>query len=92
MLSTFPFSFRYEKIQQARIVDDTIEYLTAPEYHGNPAEPEKGSLVFAIPGWQVLDTARSAGFNRAEMVFLSSTVKGITGAEIAGIMAMRCYR
>jgi len=92
MLSTFPFSFRYENIAQARIANGNIEYLTEPEYHGNPAEPEKGSLVFAIPGWQILKAARDAGFARTEMVFLSSIEKGITGAEIAGILVMRCYK
>lgn len=92
MLSTFPFSFRYENIVRARMAEGGIEHLTEPEYHGNPAEPEKGSLVFAIPGWQVLEAARSAGFGRAEMVFLSSIEKGITGAEIAGILILRCYK
>ncbi len=92
MLSTFPFSFRRESIVKARLVGRQIEHLTDPEFHGNPAEPDKGSLVFAIPGWDILDVARTAGFAAAEMVFLSSVERGITGAEIAGIFVLRCYR
>ena len=92
MLSTFPFAYRYENIVKARLVDGVVEHLMEPEYHGNPAEPEKGSLVFEIPGWQILDTARDAGFSRSEMIFLSSLEKGITGAEIAGILVFRCHR
>ena len=92
MLSTFPFSFRYDGIVKARLVNGSIEYLMDPEYHGNPAEPEKGSLVFEIPGWQILERATAAGFARSEMTFLSSLDKGITGAGIAGIHVLRCYR
>jgi len=92
MLSTFPFSFRQESETKARLVSGQIEYLTEPEYHGNPAEPEKGSLVFQIPGWDILDAAHAAGFAPAEMVFLSSFERAITGAEIAGVFVMRCYK
>ena len=92
MLSTFPFSYRYESVIKARLVNGKIEHLTEPEYHGNPAEPENGSLVFEIPGWGVLDIARDSGFAQAEMVLVSSIEKGITGAEFAGILVMRGYR
>lgn len=92
MLSTFPFSYQQESVTKARLVGGAIEYLTEPEYHGNPAEPEKGSLVFQIPGWNILDAARAAGFVRAEMVFVSSFERAITGAEIAGVFVMRCYK
>jgi SAM-dependent methyltransferase len=92
MLSTFPFSFRYESIVKAALVNGVVEYFTEPEYHGNPAEPEKGSLVFEIPGWQILDSARAAGFAVSHMVFMSSHRKAITGAEIAGIFVLRGYK
>jgi SAM-dependent methyltransferase len=92
MLSTFPFSFRAESVIKARQIGGQIEYLAEPEYHGNPAEPEKGSLVYQIPGWDILSVARAAGFARAEMVFVSSFKRAITGAEIAGIFVMRAYK
>lgn len=93
MLSTFPFCFEYENIEKARIVEGVIEYLVDPaEYHGNPTEPGKGSLVFVIPGWKILEMAQAAGFSRSEMTFTSSVEKGITGAGIAGILVLRCYR
>lgn len=92
MLSTFPFTFRQEGHVKARMNNGEVEYLTEPEYHGNPAEPEKGSLVFEIPGWNILDTARASGFARAEIVCVSSFEKAIIGAETAVIMVMRCYK
>jgi SAM-dependent methyltransferase len=92
MLSTFPFSHKYENIVKARLVGDQVEFLMEPEYHGNPAEPNKGSLVFEIPGWKIVDMADAAGFSVSEMVFMSSIEKGITGAEIAGIFILRCYK
>lgn len=92
VLSTFPFCFRQETVTKARIVNGKIEYLTEPEYHENPAEPEKGSLVFQIPGWDILDTARNVGFRRVEMVFISSLERGITATDVAGVLVLRCYK
>jgi len=92
MLSTFPFTFYYESEVRARLVDGRIEHLMEPEYHGNPAEPASGSLVFEIPGWNILDTAKDAGFVRAELVFVSGMKRAITAAEVGGIFVLRCYR
>jgi SAM-dependent methyltransferase len=92
ILSTFPFSFTQETLIRAKMVDGKIEYLTEPEYHGNPMEPEEGSLVFQIPGWDILDTARNVGFRRAEMVFISSLQRGITASDVAGVLVFRCYK
>ena len=92
MLSTFPFTFYYESEVRARLVDGRIEHLLEPEYHGNPAEPASGSLVFEIPGWNILGTAKDAGFARAELVFVSGMKRAITGAEVGGIFVLRCYR
>src|SRR6266550_2340817 len=89
MLSTFPFTFQYESEIRARLVEGRIEHLMEPDYHGNPAEPEAGSLVFENPGWNILDTAREAGFAKAEMVLVSGMRRGITGAEIAGVFVLR---
>lgn len=92
MLSTFPFSWNtYESVVKARLVGGSVEYLTDPEYHGNPVDPEGGSLVFTIPGWDILDMCRAAGFRKAEMVFLSSARRGITAADIAGVNVLRAY-
>jgi SAM-dependent methyltransferase len=92
MLSTFPFTFHYESDIRARLVDGRIEHLMEPEYHGNPAEPEAGSLVFEVPGWNIFDRTSEVGFSRAEMVFVSGMRRAITGAEIGGIFVYRCYK
>jgi 2-polyprenyl-3-methyl-5-hydroxy-6-metoxy-1,4-benzoquinol methylase len=92
MLSTFPFTFVYDSVVRARLADGQIEHLEEPEYHGNPAEPETRSLVFEIPGWNILDRARQAGFSRAEMVFVSGKEQAITASEIAGVFVLRCYK
>jgi hypothetical protein len=75
-------------VEKARLEDGLIIYLTEPEYHGNPTDPDKGSLVFTIPGWNILSQCESAGFSRATMVFKSSRHLGIVGAEIAGIFVL----
>jgi hypothetical protein len=60
-----------------------------PEYHGNPLDPQ-GSLVFSIPGWDILDAARASGFAVAEMVAMSSRRYGIVAKT--PILVMRATR
>ena len=92
MLSTFPFTGRERGVVKARLTGNRIEYLTEPEYHGNPVDPAGGSLVFEIFGWDVLDRARDVGFSTVEMVFSGGPRRGITAVEVSGILVLRCDR
>lgn len=76
-LATFPFRIVDEDTQiKARIEDGVVRHLMEPEYHGNPVDP-RGSLVFQIPGWDILSLARQSGFSSAEMVMVSSRQTGV---------------
>jgi SAM-dependent methyltransferase len=94
LLASFPFALFHEATTiKARLAAGTIEYVAVPEYHGNPMDTAKGSLVFQIPGWDVLKAARSAGFADAYMLFWSSFARGFTsGAELAGVLMMVAKR
>jgi SAM-dependent methyltransferase len=89
MIATFPFTFLQETQVKARFEAGGIVHLMEPEYHGNPIDPEAGSLVFQVPGWDILDLCRAAGFRRAEMIFISSAARGIVGARFAGGLVLR---
>jgi len=86
LISTFPFLYRRESgLVKARLVDGALQFLMDPEYHGNPMRPDEGSLVFELPGWNILHRARSSGFADSYMAFISSDGNGILGAEINGV-------
>ncbi len=88
LIATFPFSYVHEQSHhKARLTKDGIEYLTDPEYHGNPMS-DKGSLVFSIPGWDILETSKAAGFSDRAIKFVSSTSRGSMGAEVAGVFIL----
>lgn len=60
---TTPF---YPNLTQNRIIarvdaSGNLHYEGAPIYHYNPIDP-KGSLVFTLFGWELLDDIRMAGF------------------------------
>jgi glycosyltransferase involved in cell wall biosynthesis/SAM-dependent methyltransferase len=68
LLFTAPFAFDHEKkVIRAELTNDGVRHLMAPEYHGNPVNPE-GSLCFRYFGWDVLDDLRSAGFKDVEVL------------------------
>lgn len=95
VIGTFPFDMEADAtaIRAWLEADGSVTHLAEPEYHGNPVDPEGGSLVFQVPGWDVLARARAAGFADARMVLLSNHAAGITGwPELAGIMVFEALR
>ncbi len=93
MISTFPFAYMSDQSDvRAYISNGKIVHLKAEEYHGNPVDPSSGSLVFSVPGWDVIDRCKAAGFSSASILFSSSKEAGITGAEVAGIFVLRAVR
>jgi SAM-dependent methyltransferase len=81
LLATFPFLFdRAVGVRFASLVDGKVVHHFGPIYHGNPMDKEGGSLVFEIPGWDIIDRARQAGFSRAHMRFVCDQDKGIVAS------------
>lgn len=80
-LATFPFMFdRAVGVRFASLVDGKVLHHFEPIYHGNPMDKEGGSLVFEIPGWDIIDRACLAGFEHAHMRFVCDQDKGIVAS------------
>lgn len=76
-IGTHPFCFMQDTGDvRSKLVDGQVVHLKKPEYHGNPVDPDGGSLVFETPGWDILQRARAAGFSEASMRFVASESKG----------------
>lgn len=91
-LATFPFLDGTNTTQVKAVLEHgRVRHLATPEYHGNPVDPA-GSLVFQLPGWDIVQRARAAGFREASMVFWSSRRSAFTGAEIAGVFVFDARR
>jgi len=78
-LGTFPFLFGREVGSKRALVENgaVVHLEQPPIYHGNPMDPEGGSLVFEVPAWDIIQRARVAGFADAAMLFWMSTPKGV---------------
>jgi hypothetical protein len=84
-IGTAPFAMgQQDSILKAKIEDGQVVHLMEPEYHGNPVD-ERGSLVFEIPGWDILDRALAAGFSNAHMKFVMSTRHACLSGDAGGI-------
>lgn len=92
MLSTHPFTWSARTTKKATISNGEITYFTEPEYHGNPLIPHEGSLVFNIPGWDILDVCNSIGFKKSEMVIIASETLGILSSSPPFINVLRTYK
>ena len=95
LLATVPFAYgRYEHVIKARWRGEGVEpeLLGEAEWHGDPVHPQRGSLVYQIPGWELLDQLRAAGFRDAALHAVSSTTYGVLGQELPIVFVLVAKR
>jgi SAM-dependent methyltransferase len=93
MVASFPFLVGSATTDVRAVIEDgAVRHLAPAEYHGNPVDPQGGSLVFQVPGWDIIDRCLKAGFTDASMQFWSSHEYGLVAADIAGILLLDARR
>lgn len=95
LVASCPLAFgQYESIVKARRDPDTgtIDFLSEPDYHGDPVRPEQGAVVFQIPGWDLLDQLKHAGFSDAAFHLVCSWKHGVLGHDIPGVLVLEGLR
>lgn len=91
-IGTCPFAYMdQESTVRAKISNGHIQHLLEPEYHGNPMS-ENGSLVFEIPGWNILERLRGIGYRQAFMRFIASQKYGCLSGQVNGIFVLCCQK
>jgi SAM-dependent methyltransferase len=90
LLSTFPFFHnRRDSLIKASLNGlGDVEYVMEAEYHGNPMDSNRGSLVFQIPGWDILNIVQDAGFKHSGFLLMTSKKAGFTSRDYPGIMVL----
>jgi SAM-dependent methyltransferase len=66
--------------------------LGKAELHGDPVRPGTGSLVYRIPGWDLLDQLREAGFRKAMIHHVAAWKHGILGSDLPGVLVIEALR
>lgn len=68
------------------------ELLGDAEVHGDPVRPDTGSLVYRIPGWDVLSQLRAAGFREAVIHHEAAWKHGVLGSDLPGVLVIDAVR
>ena len=90
LIATFPFRYGEQSTEvRAQMKNGEITHLLLPEYHDEAVEHDEKKLVFFVPGWDILDAARDAGFSSAEIIAINSRTHAVLGAEIATVFVFR---
>ena len=95
LVATCPLAFgQVDGIAKVRHNPHTgeAEHLTEAEFHGDPVRPQAGSLVYRIPGWDVLDHLRDGGFHDAAIHHIASWKHGVLGADLPGVLVIEAVR
>lgn len=92
-VGTLPFYYLSEKSERRAILrNGEVVHLLEPEYHGDPMNNKGGALVFEIPGWDILERAKAAGFSRAFMRHRISATYGVVCENIGGVFTFCCQK
>lgn len=95
LLATFPMAFgQYASIDKTRCNSTTreVELVAEADFHGDPLPPQEGALVLRIPGWEVLEQARAAGFSKAVIHGIASWKYGVLGGDLACVLVLEAQR
>jgi SAM-dependent methyltransferase len=95
LVATCPLAFgQAESIVKAVADPETGEpqLLTDVELHGDPIRPQLGSLVYRIPGWELLSQLQQAGFSQARMHHIASWKHGVLGSDLPGVLVIEAER
>lgn len=92
-IGTVPFLFFAVHGQRRAMLTDQgdLIHLLEPEYHGDPMN-DGGALVFELPGWDIIERARKAGFRDAFIRFVMSKQHGVIAENIGGVLAFCCQK
>lgn len=95
LLATCPLAFgQPESIVKAVADPHTGEpqLLGEADFHGDPIRPQHGSLVYRIPGWELLSQLQQAGFSQARMHHIASWKHGVLGSDLPGVLVIEAER
>jgi SAM-dependent methyltransferase len=95
LVGTCPMAFgQQQAIVKAIHNPDTgkAELLGEAEVHGDPVRPDTGSLVYRIPGWDVLEQLRAAGFREAVIHHEVAWKHGVLGSDLPGVLVIDAVR
>jgi SAM-dependent methyltransferase len=95
LLATCPLAFgQRESIVKAEHNPATGEanFRGEPDCHGDPVRPQQGSLVYRIPGWEILEQLQQAGFSEARMHHIASWKHGVLGYDLPGVLVIEAQR
>ena len=95
LIATCPLAIgQKDSIVKARLNQETgkPDVIGEPEHHGDPVRPSQGSLVYRIPGWEILGQLKRAGFKNTTIHHVCSWRHGILGSDIPGVLVIEAQR
>ncbi|MCT0218456.1 class I SAM-dependent methyltransferase [Synechococcus sp. CS-1329] len=94
-VGTLPFAYgQQQSVIKAHHRGDGLdpEVIGIAEIHGNPIDEDGGSLVYQIPGWELLDQLEAIGFRDPALHAVHSSGYGVVSADIPEILVLVARR
>ena len=95
LVATCPLAFGQQDSIVKAVADPqtgATQLLGEMELHGDPIRPEQGSLVYRIPGWELVEQLQEAGFSEVRMHHLASWKHGVLGSHLPGVLVIEAQR
>ena len=85
LIASVPFLFGREQAELLAVAEGgVVRHLAPPQYHGNPADPDAGALVFRIPAWDLARRGEGGGVRAGRDGVLVLGGAGINGRRDRG--------
>ena len=91
LMATCPMAFGQQDTIIKAIYDKdsgVTKVVDEAEFHGDPLRPGKGSLVYQIPGWDIVSQLKDAGFTEVQVHHVTSWKHGVLGWHIPGVLVI----
>ncbi len=95
LVATCPLAFGQRESIVKAVADPQTgqpQLLGEMELHGDPIRPEHGSLVYRIPGWELVEQLQEAGFAEARIHHIASWKHGVLGSDLPGVLVVEARR
>ena len=95
LVATCPLAFGQRESIVKAVADPQTgqpQLLAEIELHRDPIRPEHGSLVYRVPGWEVMEQLRQAGFAEVQMHHIASWKHGVLGSDLPGVLVIEAQR
>lgn len=94
LISTFRFmpNMPTNQVRAELTENGSVRHILPPQHQPNRLNPKESDLVYILPGWEIIDLAKQAGFEDAKLTYIISARHGILNSANPGVFVFSAIK